>query len=404
MENGLIVYRREEQIVTAGFQDRELVSINVCGNAANPYLPGSLWIGRVEKLVPGIHAAFVRVEGSGADNWYLPIDKAKAVLCKQTHADGWLHVGDEIVVQVEREASKTKPISLVSDFSLTGVNLVLMHGKSGIYFSSKIDNEAFVAEWKERFHEYRKSTFAIMLRTNAQFASAESILCEFEALYAAYGKLCTEFVSRTVGTCLRKGLPSYLCELRDAYTAFFDEIVTDDELIFTEIQAFLKEYRPEQAQVLRKFDVSLTSLSAVHGMEARIKELMAKRVWLKSGAYLVIEYTEAMTVVDVNSGKATAGNKLNKEGFLTCNLEAAREVLRQIRLRNLSGIIMVDFIDMKEPADRKTLMDMLHALAKQDPIRTTIVDMTKLNLVEITRMKKKRPLYEELTGKISSFS
>lgn len=395
MENGLIVYRDGKGIYTAGFYEDKLQSVSACKAQDTTYLPGSIWLGRVEKVVPGIHAAFVRVEATG-DNWYLPFDKLKCGLIKQTHADGKLHAGDEIVVQMEREAGKNKPATAVADFSLTGVNLVLMHGKKGIYFSSKIESREFGKLWGGRLDAYKDGPFAIMLRTNSVYASEESILRELRYLEQEYRRIVESFSSRNVGHCLYAGLPAYLCELRDAYAHTVEEYITDDEVIYAEMKDFLHRFRPEQETMLRRFDASMVSLAATYGMSAKLKELQSRRVWLKSGAYLVIEYTEAMTVIDVNSGKASAGNKLGKEGFLACNLEAAAEIARQLRLRNLSGIVIIDFIDMKAAEDRKALMDAMREYVSADPIRTTVVDMTRLNLVELTRMKKKRPLHEEL--------
>ncbi len=397
MENGLIVYRDGEGIFTAGFYDNKLNSVSACRSQGTSYLQGSIWIGRVEKIIPGVHAAFVSVDKE-TENWYLPFDKMSKALVKQTHADGKLHVGDEIVVQIDREAGKNKPVSAVADFSLTGVNLVLMHGKKGIYFSSKIESDEFEKLWLSRLSAYKNGPYAIMFRTNSLQATEDAIYAELERLKQEYKRINDSYASRVVGTCLKAGLPAYLAELRDSYATTVDEYVTDDRDIFEQMKSFLDEYRPEQAHLLRWFDAEGVSLAATYDMRARLKTLTSKRVWLKSGAYLIIEHTEAMTVIDVNTGKATAGNKLGKEGFLSCNIEAAEEIAAQMRLRNISGIIIVDFIDMKRPEDRNALMDKLRECVAKDPIRTNVVDMTRLNLVEITRMKKKRPLYEELAA------
>ena len=126
-----------------------------------------------------------------------------------------------------------------------------------------------------------------------------------------------------------------------------------------------------------------------------MEQACQKRVWLRSGGYLVIEYTEAMTVIDVNTGKYP-GKKNQKDTIRMTNLEAAKEISRQLRLRNLSGIIMVDFIDMKRQEDREALMDSLRTFVLADPVKTTVVDMTALNLVEITRKKEKKPLWEQI--------
>ena len=139
----------------------------------------------------------------------------------------------------------------------------------------------------------------------------------------------------------------------------------------------------------------MISLANLYSLESVMDQACQKRVWLKSGGYLVIEYTEAMVVIDVNTGKYS-GKKNLADTIRMINLEAAAEIGRQMRLRNLSGIIMVDFIDMKEDSDKTLLMDTLRELVRKDPVKTTVVDMTGLNLVEITRKKEKRPLWEQL--------
>ncbi len=132
-------------------------------------------------------------------------------------------------------------------------------------------------------------------------------------------------------------------------------------------------------------------------MEKVLEECLSKRVWLKSGGYLVIEPTEALVVIDVNTGKYSE-KKTMKETILKINLEAAEEIGRQLRLRNLSGIILVDFIDMEEEEHKKLLLDRLEKVVGKDPIKTLVVDITRLNLVELTRKKIQRPLYEQLAG------
>jgi len=139
----------------------------------------------------------------------------------------------------------------------------------------------------------------------------------------------------------------------------------------------------------------MISLTALYSLHSVMDQACQKRVWLKSGGYLIIEYTEAMTVIDVNTGKYS-GNKKQAEAIRMVNMEAGKEIARQLRLRNLSGIILVDFIDMKDPKDQTELMEALRGFVKSDPVKTTVVDMTQLNLVELTRKKEKKPLWEQL--------
>ena len=147
--------------------------------------------------------------------------------------------------------------------------------------------------------------------------------------------------------------------------------------------------------MLTLYTDSSYSLKKLYSIDTKMQELLVPKVWLKSGAYLVIEQTEAMYVIDVNSGKNNA-SKSNAEYIFNINIEAAHEIIRQISLRNLSGIIMVDFINMEDPDKNEQLLNELRKLAKQDRILTTIVDMTPLGLIEITRKKTKKALKEQI--------
>ena len=146
---------------------------------------------------------------------------------------------------------------------------------------------------------------------------------------------------------------------------------------------------------MRLYQDSMLSLSALYGIEGKLKPALETRIWLKSGGYLVIEPTEALTVIDVNSGKCEDG-KNPEDTYRSINLEAAEEVAFQLRLRNLSGIIIVDFINMQSPGDNAQLLYVLKSLVKRDKVKTTVVDMTPLGLVEITRKKISKPLREQL--------
>ncbi len=165
-------------------------------------------------------------------------------------------------------------------------------------------------------------------------------------------------------------------------------------MLHQEMEAYLKEYQPEDINKLKLYSDELP-LKVLYSFEQRLKEALQKKVWLKSGATLVIEPTEALTVIDVNTGKAVKGRARGEEHFLEINLEAAREIASQIRLRNLSGIILVDFIDMEREESDAVLLRALKEYLSADPVKTTLVDMTPLHLVEITRKKVRRPLHEE---------
>ena len=178
------------------------------------------------------------------------------------------------------------------------------------------------------------------------------------------------------------------------YADELEEIVTDDKELFETIQIYLEHYGIE-AKKLRFYQDDLLPLCKVYSIEKALKEALSEKVWLKSGGFLVIQQTEAFVSIDVNTGKYS-GKKNLADTIRLINLEAAKEIAHQLRLRNLSGIIMVDFIDMDAQEDKTLLMDTLRAAVRPDPVKTTVIDMTPLNLVEMTRKKEKRPLWEQI--------
>ena len=177
----------------------------------------------------------------------------------------------------------------------------------------------------------------------------------------------------------------------------YQQIITDDWQIYDELRDFAALYMPEQLASISLYQDDY-SLQKLYRTETQLNELLAKKVWLKSGAYLVIEKTEAMYVIDVNSGK-NISKKNAAEYIYQINLEAADEIMRQIRLRNLTGMILVDFINMEDSEKDASLLQQLGVLAKRDHIQTNIVDITALGLVEITRKKTTKSLAEQLTGR-----
>ena len=196
-------------------------------------------------------------------------------------------------------------------------------------------------------------------------------------------------------TLLHQNNPTtWLSSLRDTYKAGLTEIITDDPGLHEKIHHYLEHYQREDLDKLRFYEDPLLPLIKLHSLETALENALKEKVWMKSGAYLVIQPTEALTVIDVNTGKFD-GNKNQQDTFLKINLEAAREIAREIRLRNLSGIIVVDFINMDAAENRKLLMEEFASWLKRDPIKTTLVDMTALELVEVTRKKLRKPLQDQ---------
>ncbi len=386
----LVITRLQGKICTASVSDRKVTGITLEEEDQASVL-NNIYIGKVQKVVAGINAAFIDL---GVIIGYYSLDENKEHLFTQQGRSGKLRPGDELLVQVSRDAVKTKAPVLTSNLSLPGRFCVLTAGKTGIGFSAKLTD----TEWKNQIRKILKEKdfegFGIIVRTNAGSAEPEQILEECEKLKGQLKKMIKESSSRTCYSCLYRALPSYITGIRDAYVGGLEEIITDWPDLYDQLKVYLENSQAEDAGKLKLYTDELLSLSKLYSLENALSKALDKRVWLKSGGYLVIEPTEAMVVIDVNTGKYEGKKKL-EETVLKINLEAAAEIARQLRLRNLSGIIMVDFIDMNQEENKETLMDALRAAVAKDPVKTVVVEMTRLNLVEITRKKVRRPLYEQ---------
>ena len=187
----------------------------------------------------------------------------------------------------------------------------------------------------------------------------------------------------------------YLDLIKGARAGELEEILTDSREVYEKVQTYLEGFQPEDLDKLTFYQDKLQPLYKKYPVEASIDEALRERIWLKSGGYLVIQMTEALTSIDVNTGKYD-GKKQSEETFLKINLEAAKETARQMRLRNLAGIIIIDFINMKKEENNEYLLSEMREFLRQDPVLTVLVDMTPLGLVEITRKRTRKTVAEQM--------
>ena len=304
-----------------------------------------------------------------------------------------LCIGDQLIVQISREAVRTKAPTVTGNLSFTGRYAVLTHGNTRIGVSSKIP-KSLREEYKRELSSLRNDDFGVIVRTNAKDASFDAVYEEIITLREEYYSLIRTAQTRICFSCLKSAPPSYIADLKNVYMDGMESIIIGDKELYTRIHMFFQSELPEKLDLLELYDDPSFPLDKRYSTQTALDKALMERAWLRTGGYLVIQPTEALTVIDVNSGKNTSKSD-SEAGAMKVNLEAAREAARQIRLRNLSGIILVDFINLKEEENtQKLLTEFRHYLSK-DPIQTTLVDMTSLGLVEITRKKVRRPLYEE---------
>lgn len=391
----LILVRREGRILSLFLRDNRLL----CAAAVKeqPYQVGDIVIGRVANIVPNIQAAFVELGGGSL--CFLPLQDIQGVLMTNRIFDGRILAGDELVVQLTREAVKTKDPVADTRLSFTGKYAVVTVPGTKINYSGKLDvkqRQRLGAVLEKNRIADKLNGLGLIVRTNAARLQGDSLLIrEIEGLLQKAQELVEKAGSRTCFSVLRKAPPAYLAGLRDRYQETFDQIITDDRALYEEIRRYLSEHQPEDLAKLAFYEEERISLNSLYGLESKLTQALSRQVWLSCGGYLVIEPTEALTVIDVNSGKFT-GRKNAEDTFYYINREACEEIAVQLPLRNLSGMILVDFINMKEEEHRREILGYLSMLLKKDPIQTTVVDMTPLGLVEITRKKINKTLAEQM--------
>ena len=381
--------------VAALSEEERIVEIRLESDQEKSIL-GNIYTGQVENIASNIQAAFVQIE-PGKRCYYSLAEAQRAVFSAGRKGNGPLRPGDELLVQVSRDAMKGKLPALTSNLNFTGRYLVLTTGDKKFGLSSKLalEDRHRLSGWLKEEAERPDKEFGIIVRTNAADASKEEILKELEWLKGRYHKAVVQGRNRTCFSLVLETEPFYVAAVRDAYGRDLDEIITDVPEIREMILGYLEEISPELKEKLRFYQDKLLPLYKLYRVETALDAIQKEKVWLNSGGFLVIQQTEAFVSIDVNSGKYI-GKKKMEETFRKINLEAAAEIGRQLRLRNLSGIILIDFINMENPDHRDELFHVLQKLLRKDTVKSRAIDITPLHILEMTRKKVRRPVIEDI--------
>ena len=382
-----LVTRYQNKILYMLLEEGKEVEIDMYNDEEN-LIYNNIYVARVKDVVTNINAAFLEI--APGQICYFSLDEKNVLFLNRKNTTKVCE-GDLILVQVVKEAVKTKAAVVSCEINLSGKYVVLTAGKGDfVGVSHKITDKGRQMHLKQLVAPYASDNFGFVVRTGADNAEDGDIEEEIRSLSEEYKKILETAKTRTAFTLIRKNASPLNLNVENAHLEPEDEIVTDDAGLYEEIVS-----GKHRANV-RLYDDKEISLLRAYSVETRIEKALAKNVWLKNGGYLVIEPTEALTVIDVNTGKFDGKEKDREETFLKINLEAAKEIARQLRLRNISGIILVDFINMKSSDSRKVLISELERQLYKDRIQTRFVDFTGLGLAEITRQKKKKPIYENI--------
>lgn len=360
-----------------------------CQKAGSGSMVGNIYIGKVERVLPQIGGAFVRI---GSETCvFLPLEDAEN--CIYTHKfakKAYLCGGDELLVEIVKDPIKTKDAVVSSNLSFPSKHLLLTTAKTQIGVSRKLP-ESMRREIKETLGKL-ECGFGFVVRTNAQRISAEELLREAENLVEKAETFLDAAVHREVYSLIRRAEHPFLKRVE----TFLEQspegkIQTDIPLLF---EALRRKSVQGDSRIMLYQDDSYP-LYKLMGLPTILERALNKKVYLSSGAYLVIEPTEALTVIDVNSGKRQ-GKGSCEDYYYQINLEAAEEIARQVRLRNISGMVLVDFINMNSKERCDEVLASLRHLTAADPCPVQVLDYTRLHLVEMTRKKEFAPLIQQL--------
>ncbi|MBP3780133.1 MAG: Rne/Rng family ribonuclease [Selenomonas sp.] len=378
-----------EETRAAVVEDGQLRALEV-ERATHSHLVGNIYKGQVQNVLPGMQAAFVDI-GTGKNAFMFIGDGLPADVRQTLPRPQKIHIGQQLPVQIVKDASGSKGPRATTHITLPGRHVVLLPTASYIGMSRRIDDEGERARLHAIAEKICPEGMGLIVRTVAAGASEEALVEDVQYLTKLWHSLMARFNIKSKGaSLLYRDADLIIRIVRDTLTEDVGEMLIDDKAVYRRVCDFVHLLSPELVERIRLYE-DREPLFKHYGLEEVLETVGSREVELQSGGFLVIDKTEALTVIDVNTGKYTGSSNLAETVYRT-NLEAAQEIMRQLRLRDIGGIIIVDFIDMETEEQKEKLLALLRELAKADRTKTNIVDITSLGLVEITRKKSRQNL------------
>lgn len=414
--NQIVINIDEFQSRAAIIEDEKVVEVLI-EREEERRINANIYKGKVANVLPGMESAFVNI---GLEkNAFLYVNDLREF--EEKYLDGIcnserpiediLTVGDEVVVQVLSEPRGTKGARVTTHYTIPGKYLVLMPNNNHIAISKKIKEEEERNRLEEIVRDLKPENMGVIIRTAAQGKSIFHFEREMEYLVKKWEDIEKKTSTAKIGEVLYKDNGIVATVLRDIFSNEIDELVIDNEEAYWEVIDYINAFSEKTLKTkIKLYNDDEIGIFERYGIEKEIENALKEEVRLECGGYLVIQKTEALISIDVNTGKNTGSYNL-EQTVLNTNLEAAREIPRQLRLRNLGGIIIIDFIDMRLKEDKLKVLEALEQNLSKDRIKNNIVHFTDLGLIEMTRKRTGKPLYNyfqercpmcEGTGKIKS--
>lgn len=412
MNSELVVDVQPSEISIALLEDKRLVEINHEGREEQ-FAVGNIYLGKVKKIMPGLNAAFVDVGydkdaflhyldlGSNFNTLYqfttqilsdrkkVPaIQKVKQLpeIEKNGSINDILKPGQDILVQIAKEPISTKGPRLTAEISIAGRFLVLMPFSDKVSVSQKIKTEEERQRLKQLIQSIKPKGFGVIVRTVAEEKKVAELDNELKILVKRWEEAIAKVQQSKGVSLILEELGRTVGIIRDLFSPSFKHIHINDQSVYTEVRDYVELIAPERKDIVKLYKEEAPIYDSF-GITKQIKSAFGKTVSFKSGAYLIIEHTEALHVVDVNSGNRSKAGNGQEANALDVNLAAADEIARQLRLRDMGGIIVVDFIDMHETENRQKLFDRMREAMSKDRAKHNILPLSKFGLMQMTRQR-----------------
>ena len=412
MDKELVINASSKDVVIALLENGKLTELHK-EKHNNEYTVGDLYLGRVKKIVPGLNAAFVDV-GYEKDAFLHYFDLGPQVSNVNTFVKGVrdkkntsadltsfkivpdinkdgnikevVKSGQEILVQVAKEPISTKGPRISTELSIAGRYLVLVPFIDRISVSTKIKNRKEKERLRRLIMSIKPKNFGVIIRTVAENKKVADLDRDLRELYAKWEECCKNLVDAKPKQRVLGELDRTASLLRDMLSNDFNKVTINNQDIYTEVKDYVASFAPERANIVKRFR-GKNNIFDYFGIEKQIKASFGRHVTMSSGAYLVIEHTEALHVIDVNSGNTAKKEDSQETNALRVNLESAEEIARQLRLRDMGGIIVIDFIDMQRSENKKQLYNKITEVMSLDRAKHYVLPPSKFGLVQITRQR-----------------
>jgi ribonuclease G len=409
----LIIDAGDSEVSLALLEDKQLIELNKEKRNIQ-FSVGDIYLGKVKKIMPGLNAAFINVgyerdaflhyldlgaQFKSLHRYYSasiqkkgklpPVSKFKPDqdIEKEGKITDVLSTGQTVIVQITKEPISTKGPRLASEISLAGRNLVLMPFSDKVSVSSKIESVEEKNRLKSLVQSIKPRNYGVIIRTVAEGKKVAVLDAELKELVARWEEAFLSIKKETKTPKLFIGEMNRTATiLRDMLNVTFNSIHINEASLAEEIRKYIREIAPEKEKIIKFYNGSLPIFDHF-GINKQIKALFGKTVSFKHGAYLIIEHTEALHVIDVNSGNRSRSGNDQEANALEVNMEAATEIARQLRLRDMGGIIVVDFIDMQSGENKQLLYDKMKEIMSGDRTKHNILPLTKFGLMQITRQR-----------------